>query len=138
MRGAGGGRPSKGAAARNRNKPTHETVQLPSSHDGPVPEAPDWLPHVEEWERLWRCPEASQWTVGDVPGLARMLLLQSEGSVIEDARLLAELRQLEDRFGLNAYARRQLRWLKSGDDQLPQDQKPGAEVRRLRAVDAAG
>lgn len=137
MRGAGGGRPSKGSAARNRNKPTHETVTLPAEGPSVVPDMPDWLPPdcAQSWAALWTTPEASQWTSADVPAVARMVLMQSDGSVLEDNRLLAELRQLEDRFGLNPYARRNMKWVRA-DEPEPSAEPKGAPVRRLHAIDA--
>lgn len=85
-----------------------------------------------EWERLWASPLATTFTTSDVPALERLFELRDEavrhqraakrtptvegskGQVVlnpvlrqRDA-LLAEIRQLEDRFGLSPRSRLQL------------------------------
>ena len=85
-----------------------------------------------EWERLWASPLASTFTTSDVPALVRLFTLRDEairhqraarrtptvkGSQGQDVlnpvlrqrdALLAEIRQLEDRFGLSPRSRLQL------------------------------
>jgi hypothetical protein len=53
---------------------------------------------------LWASPAAAAWCDSDVPGLTRLVVLET----IEepDARVLAETRQLEDRYLLSPWARR--------------------------------
>ena len=60
------------------------------------------------WKSLWSTPEASQWRDVDRVPLTRLVELAAAGS--DDARVLAELRQLEDRFGLSPHARKVLGW----------------------------
>lgn len=141
MRGAGGGRPSKGAAARNRAKPTVERVVLPKV--GPPGPAPKPMVRLEAaagrlWKAMWTRPEAWQWAEADVPALTRLVVLQLDPRAWLDPRLLSEMRQLEDRYGMNPYARKQMRWVREDeevDDELV-DGRP-APVRRLRPVDPA-
>jgi hypothetical protein len=63
------------------------------------------------WTTVWRSPMATAWLEADVPALVRLatlneLLEQGEAT----AMVLAEIRQLEDRFGLSPLARRRLQW----------------------------
>lgn len=113
MRGAGGGRPPKPAEdRRHRNPPTKDTITVYA--DDRVEHVPDpMLPFTgtrrELWDRMWAQPVAVLWDVVDVAALTRMVLLQTSTEVIRDSRMLIELRQLEDRFLLNPYARAQQR-----------------------------
>lgn len=137
MRGAGGGRPSKGAAARNRNKPTVEKVVLPrEGRPGPAP-----IPLTELvgaaaylWAEMWARPEATQWSASDVAPLTRLVTLQGDQKVWHDSKLLSEMRQLEDRYGMSPYARRMLRWV-AADEEEAEEERPAAPVRNIRAVD---
>lgn len=88
--------------------------------------------HRDEWERLWSSPLASSFAESDVPALERLFVLRDEalrhqkagrkrptvtGSQGQEVlnpvlrqrdALLAEIRQLEDRFGLSPRSRLQL------------------------------
>lgn len=67
--------------------------------------ARDW------WRDVWRSPMAAVFVEADVPALARACRLVAR-EVVGEASTgeLAELRQLEDRFGLSPLARRRLQW----------------------------
>jgi hypothetical protein len=65
------------------------------------------------WGRMWDRPVAVLWDEADVAALTRLVRLQH--STVADARVLAEIRQLEDRFLLNPYARAQQRVVIQGD-----------------------
>lgn len=114
MRGAGGGRPRKPEGTqRHRNRPTHELVELPAGgREGAPPKPIVGLggDAGRLWRRLWASPVACQWCESDVSGLTRLVQLATSPGVVEDPRRLAELRQLEQQYGLSPYARRQLRW----------------------------
>jgi hypothetical protein len=86
------------------------------------------------WSTVWRSPMAAVWLEADAPALVRLaglneLLEQGEAT----AMVLAEIRQLEDRFGLSPMARRRLQW---EVEQAGVEPKPAAaqEGRWLRAV----
>lgn len=117
---------------RRRNRPTHETVVLPSGgRGGRVPKP---LVDLEGdaktlWRRLWSSPAACQWDVSDVAGVTRLVVLACDPACWGKATLLAELRQLEDRFGLSPAARRQLRW------QVEEDEEEGPVVAPVRLAD---
>lgn len=110
------GRPPKPAGqARNRNKPTHAEVYLPPGGRGgrvPTPMGATLKPEaVKLWRRLWKTPEASQWGDADVPALTRYVSLAIAPDLWLEKGVLGELRQLEDRFGLNPYGRRVSKWV---------------------------
>jgi hypothetical protein len=114
MKGQGGGRPTKpDGQKRNRNKPTHGYVQLPrEGRKGAAPKPLLELSDLEKrlWRLLWATPESTQWGPGDVPAVTRMVQLQANPDTPRDSRLLAEVRNLEDRFCLNPYSRRINKW----------------------------
>jgi hypothetical protein len=83
--------------------------------------APRWPLAVAKpslWTGLWKSPQAVVWERGGmVRVVARyaILLTQAE-SVDASAALLGEVRQLEDRLGLNPKAMRSLLWEVSSDE----------------------
>jgi hypothetical protein len=87
------------------------------------------------WKTIWASPMAAVWLEADVPALtrlARLLDLLGEGE--PSALLLAEVRHLEDRFGLSPLARRRLQWeiAQASDEPLTPGKQD--EERWLRAV----
>jgi hypothetical protein len=141
----GAGRPSKTNAI-NRNRPAADTLTLPL--DPPrrrtpkpfIPVGVTWGgPETTAWKALWRTSESTQWSEADVPALSRLVVLQCNRESWDDAKLLAEMRNIEDRMGMNPHARRVLKWVRQAVE--PEAEKPeGTSVRRLRAIDptAAG
>lgn len=113
MRGAGGGRPRKpDDQRRNRNAPSrHDIVVYTDARVAVVPDPPIPLVgrQVPAWEALWREPVATLWSTADVGAVLRMVILQTSAQTYRQSGLLAELRQLEDRFLLNPYSRAQQR-----------------------------
>lgn len=113
MRGAGGGRPSKPAnERRHRNPPTKDTIIVYADDrvaNIPEPILPFEGQRRELWVQMWAQPVAVLWDPVDVAPLSRMVMLQTSATTFIDSRLLIELRQLEDRFLLNPYARAQQR-----------------------------
>jgi hypothetical protein len=87
----------------------------PEGYQGPIPSWPesiarDPLEHDLLWGELWRTPQAAAWVrmgVGVQRVVARYVILQS-GKLSE--KILPEIRQLEDRLGLNPLAMLRLRW----------------------------
>lgn len=139
MRGAGGGRPSKGDAAVNRHRPTQGDVMLPAEgRQGPPPEPLVRLKVAARrvWDAAWSTPAATQWTDEDVGPLTRLVSMQADPLAWKDPRLLAEMRQLEDRYGMNPYARRNMHWRSEGDEPAKTELASVAPM-RFRAVDPA-
>jgi hypothetical protein len=76
------------------------------------------------WARIWSSPMATQWSEWDVPALQRLAKLQEDALLGgAAAKVGAEIRQLEDRFGLNPKARRTMGWQIEGED-LADDPSP--------------
>jgi hypothetical protein len=91
------------------------------------------------WRALWASPISQGYDDVDQPALTRLVVLWAralDGSA--SIGELAEIRQLEDRYGLNPLARRRLGWQvlspqrASADEDAPQP--PPSARRRLRAV----
>ena len=99
----------------NRNRPAFGWVELPDRRDGPTPELPPAREWDDEtlrwWASLWSKPQATMWDQSGESAVAMAILyddiLSGEGQV---ASLMAELRQHQDRHGLNPKALLQLRW----------------------------
>ena len=87
----------------------------PEGYQGDIPTWPDTISRdpLEDdllWGELWRTPQAAAWVrmgAGVARVVARYVILQ-RGRLNE--KTLAELRQLEDRLGLNPLAMLRLRW----------------------------
>jgi hypothetical protein len=78
---------------------------------------------------------AAMWVESDVFGLERLagiLEMASQGAA--SASLLAEARQLDDRFGLSPLARRRLQWQLAGETAVDAGEAVGQEERWLRVV----
>lgn len=127
------GRPPKPDGQKiNHHPPTHDSVVLGEGRKKPPPPVVELTTEgVKLWKALWSQPEASQWTDADVPTLSRLAWLLSSPANWADSKLLAEMRQLEDRFGLSPYARRQLRWVRA-------EVEPEQERRTATTVERRG
>jgi hypothetical protein len=86
---------------------------------------------------------AAVWLDADVPAVARLArLVDQEARGEAGSRVLAEIRSLEDRFGLSPMARRRLQWeldQVTGASVQPIRRRGGGdprEARPLRAVEA--
>lgn len=107
--------PSRNVRRRNARP---DWRRLPSTGRTGVP--PDWpLPgrgtraELALWGELWCSPQAVAWeALGWVRGVARYArcVVRAENRRTATAALLAEVRQLEDRLGLNPLAMKRLMW----------------------------
>lgn len=126
MRGAGGGRPRKPeGTTRHRNQPTRNTIVVAAdARVQRVPEPAFPLSGVRRsvWDAMWAQPIAILWNDVDIAALTRLVVMQTTPKYFEDRGLLAEMRQLEDRFLLNPYARAQQRV------EIREDDDSGEEV----------
>jgi hypothetical protein len=108
--------PKPPSRRRRRNKVAGEGTLPAAGRQGPAPELPTgtglfWLDWTRAyWATIWSSPMATRWTEYDVPALARLAKLQQEALFEGDGKHAAEIRQLEDRFGLNPRGRRLLGW----------------------------
>jgi hypothetical protein len=120
-------------------------VQLPLEGDtGPTPDWPlleGTQAELHRWNELWKLPAAVMWRQSRlqlvVARYVRDCLLVEEGAKGAGALLKSEVRQQEDRLGLNPVSMMRLRWEVVQDEvSIARDdavRKPGA--RRLTAVD---
>lgn len=137
--------PKDPAARRRRNLPAQTSRVLPAEgYQGPLPEWPlgrCTKSVASVWERLWRKPQAAAWVdLGYEFTVARLALLMVQAvkpGVLP--AILSEVRQIEDRLGLNPAAMQRLRWEVDGGEQADVVQlrvATGADSRRPpRAVD---
>lgn len=135
---------------RRRNQATFDWTLLPrSGRKGATPKLPTRTPAGRAWSastkswwaKLWHTPQSTQWGEHD-DALLRMAWLREKFWANDaSAAEMSELRQLEDRYGLNDKAMLQLRWRIVDDELLehgtaaPDAPKAGGERReRLRVV----
>jgi hypothetical protein len=90
------------------------------------------------WKTVWASPMAHAWLDADVPALVRLAsLVNRVHTETASASTLAEIRQLEDRYGLSPLARRRLQWEVAQGGAIPTGEGEGRdESRWLRAVDS--
>ena len=92
---------------------------IPSApHGRPVPKpvGKHTARATAQWRRWWEGPLAVMWGEVDRDVLERLLTLYEAYWTDPDTRLLGEIRNLEDRFGLTPAARRRLYWRIEGID----------------------
>lgn len=80
----------------------------------PLPDGPSEAEH-RLWLGLWRLPQASRWELMEwhrrlVARYVRSLAELEAASGAQPTRLMAEVRQMEDRLGLSEQAMLKLRW----------------------------
>lgn len=132
---------------RRRRNVGPSTTKLPA--EGREGEVPPWpLPkgksaprnrrEAEVWAELWRTPQAVMWErlawTRTVARYVRFLVQVEAG----DVRIASEVRQMEDRLGLNPLALLRLRWVVDDEpagEIVDFPKAVGSEERRLRAVD---
>lgn len=114
--------PSDPSTRRRRNASVGKTL-LPAGGRSGV--APVWpiagASEPDVWAELWSSPQAVAWErLGWTRVVARYALLvavaERDGDGAPAATLLAELRQMEDRLGLNPKAMRSLLWEVTSDE----------------------
>lgn len=102
---------------RRRNVPERgDWIDIPADaridEDPPALPVRDWTEGtLRWWAELWQLPQATLWPNGCVETLARLALLRElvwTGAASAADR--SEIRQIEDRFGLNPKGLRDLRW----------------------------
>ena len=77
----------------------------------PNPDARVWHPlTVTAWKHAWSSPMASQWIETDMDALGRLAVMWDEFYTRPDAKVLAEIRLQESRFGLSPLDRSRLQW----------------------------
>lgn len=137
---AGMGPPPNPNARRRNVRP--EWRRLPAG--GRQGEPPDWplsRPRKAElalWAELWRSPQAVAWEafawMRTVARYTRLVIEAEKPGAM--GVILSEVRQLEDRLGLNPLAMRRLQWVIANDvaeEEKPSDADNVADIDRYRA-----
>lgn len=125
--------PKPDAERRRTNSPSFQWTSLPLTHDIEAPALPEWrMWHpktIEWWQSLWRKPQATQW-VADGSTLFSLALLMDDviAGRADTVKASPEIRQHEDRHGLNPKAMLQLRW--RVDDEPPTAPAPPAPKKK--------
>ena len=133
----------KPAEQRRRRNATVPMVQLPlEGYSGDIPEWPLQIAHpgeIDRWNTVWRHPAAVLWKQQRLELIVARYVrdcLKVEADNKSAALLKAEVRQQEDRLGLNPYALMRLRWEVVQDEvAVKRDDNVRQPARRLRAVD---
>jgi hypothetical protein len=129
----------------NRNPTKLSWVSLPpGGRIAAPPELPDnllkqgtvWMPAtLEAWSRMWASPQALMW---DQTGQSLHAWAILHDALIRGdkapAPLIGEMRQIEDRHGLNPKAMAQLCWRIGDEDDEAEQAEPEAPKKRLRVV----
>lgn len=113
----------------NRVPPKHGWIDLPSKREGDPPALPEWRIWQPQtltwWVELWTSPQATQW---DQSGKTLRALACLYDDLIagraEASKVSAEMRQHEDRHGLNPKAMLQLLWRIVEDELAPTARTP--------------
>jgi hypothetical protein len=125
----------KPAAQRRRRNKVPAVVKL-ATHTQPrkPPALPKGYPAASRkwWQTVWASPMAQVWLEADVPALVRLAGLV--GAADPSPQVLAEIRQLEDRFGLSPLARRRLQWELQQSTEPHDDRHEEQDQRWLRVV----
>lgn len=119
-----------------RHEPKFGWTDLPrNGREGPAPKLPAWRPWQPAtkkwWADLWKKPQATQWTQdGSTLHVLAALYDDLIANRAEAAKVSAEMRQHEDRHGLNPKAMLQLRWRVTAADEGESRQGAKATERR--------
>lgn len=111
--------PKDPSSRRRRNASVGKTLLPADGRKGDAPEWPLGSSEPDVWADLWATPQSSAWERhGWTRVVARysVLLGLAEDPELMTAALLGEVRQLEDRLGLNPKAMRSLLWEVTEDE----------------------
>lgn len=106
--------PKPDGQRRRANKPAVSGERLQVAAAAAKPELGIEEPHsrtVAWWDAIWASPMAAVWVESDVHellALADLKEMQHRGQAT--AAVLAEIRQMNDRYGFSPLARRRLQW----------------------------
>lgn len=121
-----------------RHEPKFGWTDLPEAgRTEPAPELPDWRKWMPStfawWADLWTKPQATAWEQ-DGSTLWTLACLYDDliAGRTDAAKVSAEMRQHEDRHGLNPKAMLQLRWRVVSDQADEDAPAPKASDRRRR------
>lgn len=100
----------------------------------------EWHPlTLRSWKNAWKSPMASRWLESDIDGLGRVALLWETYYRGGDAKILAEIRLQEQRFGLSPLDRSRLQWEVERGEEAENKLRKRQQVERPRSsVDPRG
>jgi hypothetical protein len=131
--------PKRTSRVRNQQAMSSWTTLPSAGRLGKPPALPSKRPAWSKatrvwWSKIWSSPMATQWREDDDELVRLALLREAVWDGEYTAALLAELRALEDRHGLNPLARLKLRWAIEGEDEPAGSGKDATvvELRRRR------
>lgn len=112
--------PKDPSARRRRNASVGKTLLPAGGHVGDPPVWPLRSDEPVVWAELWSTPQAAAWAqLGYTRVVARyafLLEIIEGGEGAPAAAILGEVRQMEDRLGLNPKAMRSLLWEVAADE----------------------
>lgn len=114
---------------RTNRKAGATTLELPERAEIPKIPNPDgrvWHAlTTAAWNHAWQSPMSGQWIETDRDALGRLALMWDEFYKSPDAKVLAEIRLQEQRFGLSPLDRSRLQWeVSRGEEAERKRQKP--------------
>jgi hypothetical protein len=90
------------------------------------------------WKHVWESPMASEYLPTDVDGLNRLAILVDSYNNNPEAKILAEIRLQESRFGLSPLDRSRLQWEVARGEEAQGKRRPTGRDVDLSAVDPRG
>lgn len=116
--------PKPDSQRRNKTAPSFEWTDLPPESGLKAPKLPDhreWHSQTRKWWRdVWKKPQALMW---DASGESLWALVELYDRLFtgdsDITKVSAEIRQHEDRHGLNPKAMMHMRWRIIDDDESP-------------------
>lgn len=114
--------PKDPASRRRRNAAVGKTVLPSGGRIGATPEWPMTRDEPSLWAELWATPQAAAWErlgwTRVVARYATLIVAVEDSEDVPAASLLGEVRQMEDRLGLNPKAMRSLLWEVADSDEV--------------------
>jgi hypothetical protein len=130
--------PAPKTARQRRGEPARgEWIDLPALEAPVLPELPagEWSERTKDAWEAWRSdPVTGQYGPAEIDAALVLLDLYEEFVTNHSTKLAGEIRQWQDRLGLNPKGKRDLRW-RVQEDALVVDMPAPKKARRLRAVE---
>ena len=83
---------------------------------------------LDMWQQLWTTPQAAMWASMHIERvIARYVMVTCLAEETQQAGLLTEVRQMEDRLGLTPLSLQKLQWKIEHHDNLPADTSQSEE-----------
>lgn len=125
---------------RTNHKPGSATIVAPAKpKKAPKlsnPDGREWHPlTLEVWKRAWASEMSGQWLASDADALGRVAILWDEFYKSPDAKVMAEIRLQEQRFGLSPLDRSRLQWEVSRAEEAERKRPARAPVKREGSSD---